>query len=159
MTSGIKDSHTPVRSLVRSVLHLQHEICILQPINTAGTWQRGNESVHFLAWYSFLHCWAGLNEAQMKWQSWSIWSWRTILSMNPYTLAITFTPWVGTCTGIVKPFKHLLTAHPNFSEVWAASVHGRLPGTIRESSLGGHSSTTTARSSMTDTGYNNLTEF
>ena len=29
-TSGIKGSHTPVHGLVRSVLSLQHEICILQ---------------------------------------------------------------------------------------------------------------------------------
>ena len=29
-TSGIKGSHTPVHGLVRSVLSLQHEICVLQ---------------------------------------------------------------------------------------------------------------------------------
>ena len=30
MTSGIKGLHTPVHGLVRSVLSLQHKICILQ---------------------------------------------------------------------------------------------------------------------------------
>ena len=34
--------------------------------NAAETWQQGYESVLFVARYSLLHCWAGLDEAQMK---------------------------------------------------------------------------------------------
>ena len=36
--SGIKVSHTPVRSLIRSVLSLQHEIHVLQATKAAEAW-------------------------------------------------------------------------------------------------------------------------
>ena len=69
-------------------------------------WQWGYESVHFVACCSFLHCRAGLDEAQTKQRCKSI----------RYTLAANFTPGVGLCRGIVEPFKHLLcaTTHPQF---------------------------------------------
>ena len=35
-----------------------------QQLNAAETWQWGYESVSFVAWYSFLHCQAGLEKAQ-----------------------------------------------------------------------------------------------
>ena len=57
-TSGIKVLHTPLHGLVRSVLSLQHEICILQAMTDAAeTWQRGYEWVNFVARYSFLPGW------------------------------------------------------------------------------------------------------
>ena len=56
-------------------------------------------------------------------------------SDNPgtHSLAANFTSGVDTCTGIVKPFNHLLHAKcpPSIFCVWAASGHGRLPGTIQ----------------------------
>ena len=56
--------------------------------------------------YSFLHCWAGLDEAQTKWECRLIW----------YPLATNFASGVGTYIGIVETFKHLLraTVHPQF---------------------------------------------
>ena len=43
-----------------------------QRLNAAETWQQGYKSVRFVVWFSFLHCLAGLDEAQMKWQCKSI---------------------------------------------------------------------------------------
>ena len=95
-------SHTPVCSLVHSVLILQHKIHVLQVTNAAEAWQQGYESVHFLARYSIFYR-ADLDEAWTKGRCRSIW----------YTLAANFTFWVGACTEL---FKHLLcvTTHPQF---------------------------------------------
>ena len=78
----------------------------MRRLNAAETWQRGYESVSFVARYSFLHCTcrAGLDEA------------RSDDSIHPGSLY--FASEVGPCTGIVtvEPFKHLLpvTSHPQF---------------------------------------------
>ena len=106
MTSNIKVSHIPVHSLVRSVLCLQYEIRVLQTTNASEGWQRGYESVRFLARYSFLCRQAGLDEAWAKWWCRSI----------RYTLAANVASGVGACAGIVEPLKHLLRviAHPKF---------------------------------------------
>ena len=66
--------------------------------------QQCYELVRFLARYSFLHSWAGLDEVRVKRRYRLIW----------YTLAANFASRVGACAGIVEPFKHLLcvTAHP-----------------------------------------------
>ena len=104
MTSGIKVSHIPVHSLVCRVLSLQYDICILQAMNPLEGWQRGWESVHSLAGYSFLYRQADLDKAQAKRRCRLIW----------YTLAANFASGMGACAGIVEPFKHLfrVTAHP-----------------------------------------------
>ena len=79
--------------------------CKQQP-NDAETWQWGYKLVCFVAWYSFLYCRAGLNEARKKRRCKSIW----------YPLAANFTSGVGPYTGIVEPFKLILcvTTHPQF---------------------------------------------
>ena len=92
--SGIKGSHTPISDLVRRVLSLQHEICVLQAMTErCETWQQGYESISFVARYSFLNRWAGLNEARCD--------------------TIYFASRVGPCMGIVESCKYLL-AHPQF---------------------------------------------
>ena len=69
--AGIKGLHTPVIGLVHNILPLQDEICVLQ----ATTKHCGNlamrlQVVRFVARCSFLHCWAGLDEARtnLRWQ-------------------------------------------------------------------------------------------
>ena len=113
MTSGIKVLHAPIHSFICSVLRLRHEIHVLQAMNAGEVWQRGYDLVCFLARYIVFYCWAGHDEAQAKPRYRSI----------RYPLATSFASWVGTCTGIVGPFKHLLhvTAHPQFLvlELWA----------------------------------------
>ena len=106
MRSGIKVSHIPIHSLVHSVLRLQYKICVLQATNASEGWQRGYESVRFLARYSFLQRRAGLDEARAK---------RRFRSIR-YTLAANFASGMGVCTEIVGLFKHLfrVTAHPQF---------------------------------------------
>ena len=98
-------AHT-VDSLVHSVLRLQFKICVVQATNASESWQRGYESVRFLARYSFLQRRAGLDEARTK---------RRFRSIR-YTLAGNFASGVGVCTEIVGLFKHLfrVTAHPQF---------------------------------------------
>ena len=68
--------------------------------------QWGYGSVCFQILYSFLHHWAGLNEAQAKRQC----------RLIRYSLADNFSSGVGACTKIVEPFKHHLraTAQPQF---------------------------------------------
>ena len=79
--------------------------------NGAEVWQRGYDSVRFLARYNVLESdragkLAGLDEALAKQRYSSI----------RYRLAAKFASLVSTCGGIVGPFKHLLrvTAHPQF---------------------------------------------
>ena len=73
---GIDEVGRYRHGLVRSVLCLLYEICVLQATNAAKPWQRDFELVRFLAGYSFLHCRAGLiwlkNEARAKLRRWSI---------------------------------------------------------------------------------------
>ena len=97
-TPGIKGTHTPVRGLVHNILRLQPKIRLLQAMNAVETWQQDYRSAHFVARYSFLHHWPGLDKAWAKWQCKSIW----------YLLAANFASGVGPCGGIVEPFKHLL---------------------------------------------------
>ena len=52
----------PVHGLVRSVLRLQYEICVLQATNVA--WRLGNEAVLSSIMYSFLHRRARLDETR-----------------------------------------------------------------------------------------------
>lgn len=120
MTSGIKISHIPIHGLVRSVLSLWHKIHVLQVMKAAEAWQRGYESVHFLARYSIFHRRAGLNEAQTKRRCRPIW----------YPLAANFASWVGACAEIVGPLKHLLrvTAHPQFLAFELQTPMGACPG-------------------------------
>ena len=78
----------------------------------------------FLAGYSFLYCQAGLvwliNEARTKLRCRSI----------QERLSVNFGSGVGTCTGIVGLFKHLLevTAHPQFLVVELRAPMGACPG-------------------------------
>ena len=118
-TSGIEGSHTPIRGLVRSVLSLQHEICVLQATTgRCGTWQRGYESVSFVAWYSFLHYQADLDEA-----------WNDDAVHPGSLLRIRGGPLHGDSRTIQghSPCNH----PPSICGAWAASAHGRLLGTIQ----------------------------
>ena len=72
----------------------------LQEMNVAEAWQWGYGLVHFVARYSSLPLWAGLDEAQVKWWYRSIW----------YSLAANFSSGVGACTRIVELFILLLHA-------------------------------------------------
>ena len=117
LTSGIKVSHTPLCSLVCSILCRQNKIHILQAMNAAEAWHRGYESVCFLAWYNFLHRCASLDKARAK-------------RRYRLTLAANFTPGMGACKGRVQPFKHLhhVTAHPQFLVLELQAPMGTCPG-------------------------------
>ena len=70
-----KFAHTS-RSLIHSVLRLQHKISVLQATNAVKQWQRDFRLVCFVAGYSLLYCHAGLvclkKEARVKLQCESI---------------------------------------------------------------------------------------
>ena len=91
--------------------------------NAAETWQRGYESVRFVARYSFLYCRAGLDKTWTKWQCKSIW----------YLLAANFAFGVGFSTGKVEPFKLFLcvTSHPKFLTLELRAPMGACPGPYR----------------------------
>ena len=98
-------AYSSVHSLFRSILHLQHEMHILQAMNAAEVWQWGYRSIHFLAQYSLspLLGWPCLakNKAQVKWRCGSFWQ----------AMAVNFGFGVGTCMGTFKQLFHA-TAHP-----------------------------------------------
>ena len=75
--------------------------------NAAEAWQRGYESVRFLARYSLYHCW-------VAWLQLSMGGVTMQVDLDP--LVANFTSRVGTCVEIVGPFEYLLhvTAHPHF---------------------------------------------
>ena len=117
LTSDIKVSHTPICSVVCSILCRQNKIHILQAMNTEEAWWWGYESVCFLAQYNFLHRCASLNKARAK-------------RRCRLTLAANFTPGLGACKGRVQPFKHLhhVTAHPQFLVLELRAPMGTCPG-------------------------------
>ena len=106
-------AYSSVHSLFRSILHLQHEMHILQAMNAAEVWQWGYRSIHFLAQYSLspLLGWPCLakNKAQVKWRCGSFWQ----------AMAVNFGFGVGTCMGTFKQLFHA-TAHPPSCGAWAA---------------------------------------
>ena len=87
-------------------------------LNAAETWQQGYESVSFVAWYSFLHCRAGLDEA------------RSDDAVHPGSL---LRIWGGPLHRVSWTIQapSLCNRPPSIFGAWAASTHGRLLGTIR----------------------------
>ena len=106
-TSQHQASHTPVLSLVCSILSLQHEICVLQATTELCRNLATRLRVGQLCSTTLLSPLSG----------WPWWS--TDEATMRYTLAANFASGVGPCMGIVEPFKHLLrvTAHPHFLAV------------------------------------------
>ena len=98
-TSGIKVLHTPLHGLVRSVLSLQHEICILQAMTECCGNLATRLRVSQLCSTIQLSPWLASTKHEVTMR---------------YTLAVYFASGVGPCMGIFEPFKHLLcvTAHP-----------------------------------------------
>ena len=87
-------------------------------LNAAETWQRGYESVSFVARYSFLHCWADLDEAQSD------------NALHPGSLLrIWYGPLHGDSWTIQAPSP--CNRPPSIFGAWAVSAHGRLLRTIR----------------------------
>ena len=81
------------------------------------TWQRGYESVCFVARYSFLYCRAGLDEAWTKCRCKSIW----------YPLAANFTSGLlALARGKLDHFR--VTAHPQFLVLKVQVPMGTCPG-------------------------------
>ena len=115
----LQHSSLAIRNLrsARDKLCKAMSVCFLH--DTAEAWKQGYRLVSFLAWYSFLHHWDGLNEALVKRQ------WR-LISFPAGTFA---SVWWGP---VIKPVKHLfhLTVHP---QVWCMTceLHECLPRTIR----------------------------
>ena len=98
-TSGIKVSHTPLHGLVRSVLSLQHEICILQAMTKRCRNLATRLRVGQLCSTIQLSPRLALTKQEVTMR---------------YTLAVYFASRVGPCTGIFEPFKDLfcVTVHP-----------------------------------------------
>ena len=82
-------------------------------LNAVETWQRGYESINFVARYSFLHCRAGLDEAQRD------------NSVHPHSLLrIRGGPLHRDIWTIQAPSP--CNCPPSIFGAWAASAHGCL---------------------------------
>ena len=125
-TSHIKDSHTPVRELVQSILPLQHKIHEMQV--TTEHCRKLATRLWFSPLCSTIQLSPLLGWPRQSMDETTMW----------YPLAANFTSRAGPCTGIVEPFKHFLcvTTHPQFLVLELSAPIGTRPGQYgtRESS-------------------------
>ena len=119
MTSGIKGSHTPVHGLVRSILSLQHKICVLKATTEHCRNLATKLPVGQLCSMTQLSPLMGWPRRRMD------------EAMMWYTLAANFASEVGPRTRKIEPFKHLLHPHLSCEWPWALAQDSTvMPGSI-----------------------------
>ena len=114
-TTGSKVLYTPVRSLVCSVPHLQHEICILQLTNVVKAWQ--------WAQCSFLYRWSG-------WPRWSMGNATMQVDVVSSGSQLCIQGWRLHRDNWIIQAPPLSNRPPSIIGSWAASTHECLPGTV-----------------------------